>query len=193
MNYIRFLIALAIVLNSCRSAAMQESSKSLAHYQFNRQLQISDTKERSDAQLFIGHLKGFKEIAQKALHEDKKQKKFSSKEKLWLEYCIQANRDMQFKIEKNRNAVYKQLCSLYSESGALRVLSFWQKLRRENRVSGVLLQQQINQMKNLDVFFKTLQDEKIIVCLSLRAAQSNIVYKVALRAAQGDAVYKAAL
>ncbi len=160
---------------------MQEIEQA-PRFAFNARMKITSEKERQDAATFIGYLKGFEHIAEKTLTMDRKaHKPLNDTQGDFLHHCIAANKSMQFKVDNNRHAVYKQMSSLFSTppKSNVRVLSFWETLLKKNKINQELFDEQFEQIKTLYAFFNILKEEGFI-CQSPRTVQGKIVYKAAL-------------
>ena len=150
--------------------------------QFDKHKKISDEKERHDAASFIACLDGFKSVAEKtlAMHKEGYEKLYD-RESAFLKFCIEANDVTRYKVESNRNAVYKKVCSydLSAPEATTPALRFWDSLLTKKKIDKQLFDEQLEQIKKLHVFIGELTDEGLI-CQYPRTVGGRTIYKAAL-------------
>ena len=150
--------------------------------QFNQCMKIADDKERRDAKFFIACLDGFKGVAEKTLEKYKDgYAKLSDREVAFFKFCIEINDITRYKVDENRCAVYKQLCSLYLSTPTVNMpaLRLWRTLLSKKKIDQPLFDEQFEQTKKLHTFINDLITEGLI-CRYPRSVGEKVVYKAAL-------------
>ena len=163
----------------------EQSSCAIEHtvrLQFDESKKISRNIERLHAISFIGCLNKFRIIALKALEMHKEgYEKLSTEQNEFLTSFIKTNETIQYKVQDNRNAVYKQVCSfnVSSPEAMTAGLDFWRALLAKKKINQELFEEQLEQTKKLQGFIKELTARGLI-CQYPRTVGGKTVFKAAL-------------
>lgn len=175
-------IFLVIFLLHARSSAMdvvenkkmtQDLFEQGQTFRFDERKEVSVAQERKDAAFYIRCIDILKENTEKIIGMHKAgYQRLTDKELSWFDHYILASSINRYKVEENRGAVYRKLCSmrLAGPDDIDYTLGFWQKLLKKKKISKEMYDQQREQIEKLNLRFQALEEKGIIVkCLRNRS------------------------